>query len=54
MTKTTPVEYVDAFFDFYVTGSLDESTVRSTVQEVTGLPPRTFMQWATAHREAFR
>ena len=31
MLATTPVEYVDAFFDFYVTGTLDESEVRSTV-----------------------
>jgi uncharacterized protein YbjT (DUF2867 family) len=54
MLKTTPVEYVDAFFDFYVKRTLDESVVRSTVQDVTGVPPRTFHQWATAHAEAFR
>ncbi|WP_119729202.1 NAD(P)H-binding protein [Thermomonospora amylolytica] len=54
MLKTTPVEYVDAFFDFYVAGSLDESVVRPTVQDVTGRPPRTFEQWALAHAEAFR
>ncbi|VXB01587.1 NAD(P)H-binding protein [Aeromicrobium sp. 9AM] len=54
MLKTTPAQYVDAFFDFYVTGSLDESQVRPTVQTVTGRPPRTFRQWATAHAEAFR
>lgn len=53
MLKTTPVEYVDAFFDFYVAGSLDESVVRPTVQQVTGTPPRTFQQWATAHASAF-
>jgi uncharacterized protein YbjT (DUF2867 family) len=54
MLKTTPVEYVEAFFDFYVKGTLDESVVRSTVQDVTGAPPRNFHQWATAHAEAFR
>lgn len=54
MTKNTPVEYVDAFFDFYVAGSLDESQVRTTVHDLTGRAPRTFEQWATAHADAFR
>jgi uncharacterized protein YbjT (DUF2867 family) len=49
-----PVEYVDAFFDFYVAGTLDESQVEPTVQEVTGRPPRSFEQWARAHADAFR
>ncbi|MFI6865818.1 NAD(P)H-binding protein [Nocardia sp. NPDC050406] len=54
MLENTPVEYVDAFFDFYVHGAIDESIVRPTVEEVTGRPPRTFEQWATAHADAFR
>jgi uncharacterized protein YbjT (DUF2867 family) len=54
MSATTPVEYVDAFFDFYVKGTLDESIVRPTVRDITGRPPRTFEQWAAAHAEAFR
>lgn len=53
MTGQMPAEYVEAFFDFYVNGSLDESAVRPTVQEVTGRPPRTFRQWAEAHTAAF-
>jgi uncharacterized protein YbjT (DUF2867 family) len=53
MLRTTPAEYVDAFFDFYVAGSLDESEVKPTVYDVTGRPPRTFRQWATAHASAF-
>ncbi|QXJ26580.1 NAD(P)H-binding protein [Actinomadura graeca] len=53
MSKTTPPEYVDAFFDFYVTGSLDESVVRPDVRSVTGRPPRTFREWAEANRGAF-
>ncbi|MEO3825834.1 NAD(P)H-binding protein [Actinomadura sp. B10D3] len=53
MTAQMPAEYVDAFFDFYVNGSLDESIVRPTVQDVTGTPPRTFAQWAKAHITAF-
>ncbi|TLF73216.1 nucleoside-diphosphate sugar epimerase [Nocardia cyriacigeorgica] len=54
MLETTPVEYVDAFFDFYVNGAIDESVVRPTVQQLLGRPPRTFAQWATAHAAAFR
>jgi uncharacterized protein YbjT (DUF2867 family) len=54
MSKRMPIEYVDAFFDFYVRGSLDDSPVLPTVSEVTGRPPRTFRQWATDHADAFR
>ncbi|BDU00563.1 NAD(P)H-binding protein [Nocardia sputorum] len=54
MLRTTPVEYVDAFFDFYVHGAIDESIVRPTVEEIIGRAPRTFGQWATAHADAFR
>ncbi|MFI6742320.1 NAD(P)H-binding protein [Nonomuraea sp. NPDC050451] len=54
LLATMPVEYVDAFFDFYVNGSLDESIVRPTVREVTGREPRTFAQWAQAHADDFR
>ena len=53
MSKTMPAEYVDAFFDFYVAGHLDESQVQPDVQEVTGRAPRTFRQWAAAHASAF-
>lgn len=53
MLATTPPEYADAFFSFYVDGTLDESQVLPTVQEVTGRPPRTFEQWADAHLDAF-
>jgi uncharacterized protein YbjT (DUF2867 family) len=54
MTGAMPVEYVDAFFSFFADGNLDESKVLDTVQRVTGRPPRSFEQWATAHAEAFR
>jgi uncharacterized protein YbjT (DUF2867 family) len=53
MEATMPVEYVDAFFSFYVDGTLDESQVLPTVREVTGRAPRTFEQWARAHADAF-
>lgn len=54
MSATTPAKYVDAFFDFYVGGALDESRVLPTVREVTGQEPRAFAQWAQAHAGAFR
>jgi uncharacterized protein YbjT (DUF2867 family) len=53
MLEHTPVAYVDAFFDFYVAGNLDESEVRPTVRDLTGRAPRTFEQWATEHRADF-
>ncbi len=49
-----PREYVDAFWNFYVDGTLDEATVYPTVPEVTGRPARTFGEWAEAHAAAFR
>jgi uncharacterized protein YbjT (DUF2867 family) len=54
MSAQMPSEYVDAFFEFYVDGSLDESQVQPTVGEVLGREPRTFEQWAAAHADAFR
>jgi len=54
MSGAMPAHYVDAFFDFYVTGTLDESKVQPTVRDLTGTPPRTFAQWAAAHAASFR
>jgi uncharacterized protein YbjT (DUF2867 family) len=54
MSATTPAPYVDAFFNFYSDGALDESRVLPTAATLTGRPPRTFAQWATAHAGAFR
>jgi uncharacterized protein YbjT (DUF2867 family) len=54
MSAAMPAEYVDAFFRFFADGTLDESRVLPTVEEVTGRPPRTFEQWAVAHADAFR
>jgi uncharacterized protein YbjT (DUF2867 family) len=53
MSKSMPAQYVDAFFRFYVDGTLDESKVLPTVQAVTGRPPRTFAQWAASHAGDF-
>jgi uncharacterized protein YbjT (DUF2867 family) len=54
MLRSMPAEYVDAFFSFFADGMLDESKVLPTVQEITGMPPRTFEDWARAHADAFR
>ncbi|MEU0060147.1 NAD(P)H-binding protein [Streptomyces sp. NPDC006334] len=48
-----PEPYIQAFFGFYGDGTLDESRVYPTVERVTGRAPRTFRQWAAAHRTAF-
>jgi uncharacterized protein YbjT (DUF2867 family) len=53
MSVAMPPEYVDAFFRFFVDGTLDESAVLPTVEEVLGRPPRTFRAWAEAHAGAF-
>jgi uncharacterized protein YbjT (DUF2867 family) len=53
MSASMPPQYVDAFFSFYVDGTLDESAPLPTVARLTGRPPRTFEQWARAHAAAF-
>ena len=37
-----------------VDGTVDETTVQPTVEQVLGRPPRSFAQWAEAHSDAFR
>jgi uncharacterized protein YbjT (DUF2867 family) len=49
MARTMPPEYVAAFIAFYVDGTLDESMVLPTVEQITGRPPRTFADWAAGH-----
>jgi uncharacterized protein YbjT (DUF2867 family) len=53
MLAAMPAKYVDAFFRFYVDGTLDESVVLPTVAEVCGRPPRTFAEWARLHAAEF-
>jgi uncharacterized protein YbjT (DUF2867 family) len=52
MSASMPSEYVDAFFTYFADGTYDDSRVLPTVKQLTGRPPRTFEQWATAHGEA--
>jgi uncharacterized protein YbjT (DUF2867 family) len=54
MEGQMPREYVDAFFEFFSEGTVDETTVHPTVKEVTGGEPRSFEQWAEEHADAFR
>ncbi|HEY4024656.1 MAG TPA: NAD(P)H-binding protein [Pseudonocardiaceae bacterium] len=54
MTAQMPVEYVNAFFSFYVDGTIDESTPQPTVEQILGRAPRTFQHWARTHADAFR
>jgi uncharacterized protein YbjT (DUF2867 family) len=54
MEEQMPQEYVDAFFSFFVDGTVDETSVHPTVKQVTGREPRSFEEWAEAHAGAFR
>jgi uncharacterized protein YbjT (DUF2867 family) len=53
MEQAMPKAYVDAFFEFFSDGLIDETTVHPTVRQVTGREPRGFEQWAQAHAGAF-
>ncbi len=54
MEAQMPKPYVDAFFELFVAGGTDETTVRSTVEDVLGRPPRGFREWCEEHAAAFR
>lgn len=49
----TPASLIDAFFRFFSVGEFDDSAVTATVHDITARPPRTFEQWAQAHRDLF-
>lgn len=53
MSAAMPAEYVDAFFSFFVDGTIDETTVRPTVREVLGREPQSLEEWAAANVHAF-
>jgi uncharacterized protein YbjT (DUF2867 family) len=53
MSRTLPAEVVDAFFRFFADGEFDDSPVVSTVEDLTGMPARTFREWAVVHAEMF-
>lgn len=53
MSEDMPAKYVDAMFSLYRDDKVQISTPRPTAGRVLGRPPRTFRQWAAAHRDAF-
>jgi uncharacterized protein YbjT (DUF2867 family) len=54
MLETTPPEYVDAFFEFYRDGVVDETTVQPAFEQLMGRPPREFAIWAQENASRFR
>jgi uncharacterized protein YbjT (DUF2867 family) len=54
MGASMPAEYVDAFFSFFVDGTIDETTVLPTVRDILGREPRSFERWVGANVDAFR
>jgi uncharacterized protein YbjT (DUF2867 family) len=53
MTESMPDEYVDAYFSFFVDGTVDETTVHPTVREVLGRSPRSFADWVDRNVDRF-
>ena len=53
MSAKMPEQYVDAFFSFFVDGTVDETTVHPTVDDILSRPPRSFAQWVHEHAGAF-
>lgn len=49
-----PPFVVDGIFDAYARMTAEPERVTRTVEEVTGMPARTFGQWATDHADDFR
>ncbi|TQS39626.1 NAD(P)H-binding protein [Cryptosporangium phraense] len=53
MIAAMPPEYVEAFFEFFADGLIDETTVQPAVEEILGRPAAPFRDWAERHRQAF-
>jgi uncharacterized protein YbjT (DUF2867 family) len=53
MSASMPAEYVDAFFNFFADGRLDESQVLPAVRELTGREPRSFESWVRDNADQF-
>jgi uncharacterized protein YbjT (DUF2867 family) len=54
MSEGMPPEYVDAFMSFFADGTLDESEVLPTVEQVLGRPPGTYERWVRANAAALQ
>ena len=53
MLGDRPPAIVDAFFQLYRSGGLDESVVTRTVPDLLGRPAGTFREWVVRHRDRF-
>lgn len=53
MESQMPKEYVDAFFEFFADGIVDETTILPTIENVTGRAPVSFRAWCEAHAGDF-
>jgi uncharacterized protein YbjT (DUF2867 family) len=54
MSDNMPPDYVDAFMSFFADGTVNESEVLPTVEQVTGRAPGRFEGWVRANAEALR
>jgi uncharacterized protein YbjT (DUF2867 family) len=52
MSQNMPAEYVDAFMSFFAEGTVDETTVWPTVEQVTGRPAGSYERWVRANAAA--
>jgi len=53
LLETTPEPYVDAFFQFYRGGTVDETSVQPAFEHIMGRPPRRFAEWLAEHSDKF-
>jgi hypothetical protein len=53
LAKELPEPYLEAVFSFFVEGTIDETTVLSTVEQLLGRPTSTFEAWARANATRF-
>ena len=53
LTTWTP-RFADAVLDAMATRVRNPERPRATVEQLTGMPPRTFREWVTYHAEDFR
>jgi uncharacterized protein YbjT (DUF2867 family) len=54
LASTMPAKYADAFVEFFLEGTLDESPVLPTVRTVTGREPTGYASWVAANIDRFR
>jgi uncharacterized protein YbjT (DUF2867 family) len=48
-----PPQYADAIYSFFGAGTVDETTVNDTVEQITGHQPRTLQTWVTENATLF-